>query len=415
MFEAARHYATLEMINPRDESFRLRRLVSSAYSAKILGGLDNGLGRESDFVELAIRAGTRSNSQALQMAMDDGHVPATIGLSESIGMVGDSLALEGIDGQPSPLAIAMSHANPRVRFAAAEAVARIGPKKSFAGNSRLAETLAHFGSSTGRRSALIAHPRIAVAQSIAGLLNQAGFDADVVISSKDMLSRSTDSADYEFFIVSDAFRQPETSQLIQLLRRNPLTAALPIGVLARSQEFSDAAQMAESNPMVITLPETKGAATIARVVRQLEELAGRAAVPADRRGQMAASALEHLAVLAQQNQLQGTDLSRFVHQIKRSSTTRGLAPHSIALLGTIGSPEAQSHLLKIANQDTLPIDHRESAGKAFDKSVGKFGVMLTRAQIITQYNVFNASEPLGPPTQQLLGAVLDTIENRLTN
>ena len=55
------------------------------------------------------------------------------------------------------------------------------------------------------------------------------------------------------------------------------------------------------------------------------------------------------------------------------------------------------------------------AAEAFSDSTERFGIMLTRQQMLTQYDVYNASESLDEPTQQLLGAVLDAIENRLTN
>ena len=87
----------------------------------------------------------------------------------------------------------------------------------------------------------------------------------------------------------------------------------------------------------------------------------------------------------------------------------------IEVLGRTSSPEAQAILLRIASQHSLPIEQRKQAAKAFDESVRQFGVMLTRQQVATQYNVYNGSESLDAPTQQLLGSVLDAIEDRLTN
>lgn len=413
LFRAARHYTTLRLIDPQNGEYHLRDLIASADMAKLLGGLNNPFDAENDIVQRISQANSKLTSDALKTAMEDGHIPAMIGLCNSIGIVGDASLLRAEEGQPSPLSTALTHANPRVRFAAADAIAKIGPVEPFAGESHLVEVLAHFGSSIGRRSALVAHPRIEIGQSIAGLLNQAGFNADVATSSQEMLSRSSDSIDYEFFVVSAAFDRPVTSQLIQLLRRNPLTASIPVGVLARSPLSSEADQISVLFSNVIVIPETKNADTIGRAVRRLTEISGRYAISAERRGEMAAIALSHLADLLEKNQLHGSDPSRIVHQVRRSSTTRGLASQSVAVLGKIGSEEAQSYLLDISSQHALPLAQREQAAKAFEESVQRHGVILSGQKIAAQYEIYNAAERLDPSTQQVLGAVLDVIENRL--
>lgn len=415
MFEAARHYTTLRAYDSTSSQVELRHLISSADAAKTQGGLDVPLSAENRFIETTSTTEPHTVSLALKTAMADGHMPATIGLCEALGHIGDAAILAGFEGLPSPVATAVTHADARIRFAAATAIAKIGPQHAFSGNSHLAAALAHFGSSRGHRGALVGHPQAEVAQTIAGLLNQLGFDADIATTSKHMLKQSADSADYEFFLISDAFARPVTHQLVQLMRQNPLTAKQPIGILARSAEHSDASMIAELHPRVITLPESRDAMTIARAVDRLSKVAGRSAVSAERRGEMAHLALAHLADLAQAKQLSGTDLTRFVHQIRRTSTTRGLADKSIEVLGRTSSPEAQAILLRIASQHSLPIEQRKQAAKAFDESVRQFGVMLTRQQVATQYNVYNGSESLDAPTQQLLGSVLDAIEDRLTN
>ncbi|MFC1757680.1 HEAT repeat domain-containing protein [Planctomycetota bacterium] len=415
LFEAARHYETLYAIDASHHENRLRFLISGADARKVQAGLDVPLTANDKFIAAARAAESGFVSQAFEMAMADRHVPAMIGLAEALGHIGDVATLSGFEGSPGPLGTGLMHADSRVRFAAAMAVAKIGPQGSFAGNSRLVEALAHFGSSRGRRGALVAHPRAEVAQTIAGLLSQIGIEADIATTSKEALKHSTDSADYEFFLVSDAFDRPVTHQFVQLLRQNPLTASKPIGILARSAKHSDASMIEDLHPRVITLPETRDVKTIARAVARLEELSEQSAVSAERRGEMAYGALSELAALAKSEKLSGTDLTRFVHQIRRTSTTRGLAEKSIEVLGRSGSPQAQALLLEIANQHGLPISQRTKAAEAFAESAGQFGVMLTKRQIGTQYRVYNDSESLDVPTQQLLSSVLDSIEERLTN
>ncbi|MCA9213067.1 MAG: HEAT repeat domain-containing protein [Planctomycetales bacterium] len=412
--EAARHFETLHLAGSISESEQVKRLVTMAGAATIQNGIDLPLNSEDAFWSVVKSASSSELSTAYAEAMSHGNVSGMVGLAQALASSGDTDVLYAEDGQLSPLGKGLIHADSRVRFAAADAVAKLGPTRQFSGNSRLVETLAHFASSKGKRAALVAHPRADLAQSIGGLLNASGFDVEVVSSSKEVLKRAAHNADFEFFLLSDAFDRPVTHQLIQLLRQNPLTAKTPIGILSRPQEQSDAPMIEELHPRVITLPESREPETIARAIRRLAVEASDS-VSAERRSEMSYASLSHLAALAKQQKLLGIDLTRYVDEISRAATTHGLADHSIEVLGRVGSPIAQSRLLEIANQHLLPVGQRMKAAEAFSESTERFGIMLTRRQMLTQYDVYNASEALDQPTQELLGTVLDAIENRLTN
>ena len=99
--------------------------------------------------------------------------------------------------QTAPLIEALSHPNRRVRFAAARAIVKLQPEGTFAGASRLAEVLGYFAGSQGKRRVLAAHPRRAVAQTLGGLLADAGFEAESATTGAELIRRAVRSPDLE--------------------------------------------------------------------------------------------------------------------------------------------------------------------------------------------------------------------------
>jgi hypothetical protein len=64
----------------------------------------------------------------------------------------------------------------------------------------------------------------------------------------------------------------------------------------------------------------------------------------------------------------------------------------------------------MASVNALPIAQRQIAAQGFAAAVSRRGVNLTASQILQQYDRYNASEQLPAETQQVLGALLDTLE-----
>ena len=81
------------------------------------------------------------------------------------------------------------------------------------------------------------------------------------------------------------------------------------------------------------------------------------------------------------------------------------------IIARLGTPESQRILVDFASELTTPVDKRMMAANAFSKSVGKNGLLLTRTEIMRQYDRYNASEKDSIKSQQVLGSLLDAIES----
>ncbi len=72
-------------------------------------------------------------------------------------------------------------------------------------------------------------------------------------------------------------------------------------------------------------------------------------------------------------------------------------------------------LIQFASQTGQPLDARRAAAAAFADAIQTRGLRLSRAEILTAYDRYNASATLDADTQGVLSSLLDSIESPLKN
>jgi hypothetical protein len=87
-----------------------------------------------------------------------------------------------------------------------------------------------------------------------------------------------------------------------------------------------------------------------------------------------------------------------------------LGPATAGVMAQFGTHASQQSLLEIANRAPQPMASRQAAAVAFGDSVRRFGLRLTKNDILRQYERYNQSRIEDQASQVLLGAVLDAIE-----
>ena len=408
---AMRHYRDLNQIEPDDETFRLRYLISSLEAEKSRSGIDQPLNQKNIAFVLANGFGLEMTELALERARKDRKVAAACAAAEILGASGNKSLLKSRGGQPCILASALRDSNTRVRLHAAFAIMRIGVDFEFAGLSDLIDTLAHAASSTGQRRALVAHPRKDKAQSIAGILAASGIQADVESNSRDVLTRAKQSADYDFVLLSDALVRPDFTRLIQELHQQPRTANLPIGLLMGPLTHHRSELVAEVEPGVHAFPEVIDQAA---VLRQAATLGGTTLdrIPPEQRLANTHAALDALNVLVENGRLQ-VDLTRHQTAFAVGAYVPGVAEKVLHLLSHTPSPEAQHLLVTVSELDTLSAEHQDMALQAFARSVDLFGLLLTQQQIQPRINAWSQSQKNGgdnPTVQSALRSVTKRLD-----
>jgi CheY-like chemotaxis protein len=409
---AARLSRDLIQLAPEDRDVRRLFLLANLTQAKIEAGMDQPLPRgEGTFAARAAQLGVEAIEDVLAYAMQNDYPAAGLAAAELLGDLGDETLVRSDSGQPRPLVQALRHSDRRLRLAAADSIMKLDPLSPYPGSSYLPETLSYFIRSLGSRRILVAQPRAEKAQTLVGLLNQIGYRADAVGSGNETFRLAVRNPDYEFLLISDAVDSPNANETIQMFRKDPLTAGLPIGLMARQEQQQHAEAMAELDPLLIAFPRPHDVRSMSFQVSRLTDLAGPTLVGYDARLDQAIRALQHLIRLAEHPQERAFyDIFRVRQAIMDALSTPSLSANAARVLGLLGCPESQRQLVTLASQHARPLAERQAAAEAFAQAVQRRGLLLSRDEITLQYDRYNRSEALDPGTQQVLGAILDALE-----
>ncbi len=410
--EASRLARELYQLAPEQPEYLRLYLLCELDLAKIDGGVDQPLARGPGSAYARVRQQSAPVIEdVLMMALRQQRFAAAAAAIEVLGEIGNLELLAAIDGVPRRLSAALNHADRRVRFAAVAAVLKLDPRAPFAGSSYLAESLGYFASTVGSRRVLVAHPRATEAQSLAGMLAELGYEADSATSGRAAFVMAQRHPDYEFVLISDSIQGPAVSELVGMFRQDGRLARLPIGVMAASEKLERAASLAAIESLVEAFPRPVDAGTLSLLVERLRRGIGRSAVTKDERLVHAAAALEWMLQLTENPSVYGFyELSKQEPAVESALQTPELTGRAALVLGRLGSSRAQLSLLDLAGNRARPILDRRAAAAGFRDAVQRRGLMLTRAEVLKQYERYNLSEAADRETQQVLSAILDTIE-----
>ncbi len=123
-------------------------------------------------------------SNAIGTAIDNKDFAAAVGMmrmiDKSATVLDRNILLLGKSPQMTPLVQATSHSNPRIRYEAASAIARLAPKVPYAGSSYVKRCLSEMRSLTQRPIALMVETSADVIVQQEQILSTLGFDVRVV-------------------------------------------------------------------------------------------------------------------------------------------------------------------------------------------------------------------------------------------
>lgn len=399
---------------PHDEEITVLWLASTLELAAYRNGLDNPLPIDKGSpAARAAATGPEMIERVLRYGMERNHAVAATAAARILGQMPRAEAewLLCRSPQPAPLVLATRHADRRLRFAAVEAVVRIHPRQGFAGASFVTEAMRFLAATTGSPRALVADARLHESRQIAAYLAGQGYQADLVPSGRELLQRALDCPDYELIFVDAGIDDPPLGFLLQQLRRDGRTAALPVGVLARAERFQQADRVAEQDPLAVVFVPPADAKALQQQVMQLLERAGKDRVTHAERQRQATLALEWLAAWTVDPQLGPlVDFRRTTQVALRAVRVPALSLRAIAVLQEQPTAEAQKGLVDLASSPAEPLPTRKAAVAGFAHATRRWGILLTTEEIQRQYDRYNQSASLDAETQKVLGRILDILE-----
>jgi len=414
---AEKFTAVARSLNPADPTIEQLHLTAMFELHVMQQGWDALFAASLEDVEpvwsAAVAAGPSQLSRVLSSAMRDGQTGAAVVAARILGQLGRAEVLHSLSGQPAPLAEALRNADERIRFAALEAIIRLDPVRPFAGSNRVRETLAYFAAWQGRPSALVLAANLTESRRLAGLLTAVGYRADVAETGRELFDFATASSDVELILIGTMRGPTRTALWLEDLRRDARTAGVPVGLVGDEETFDVARRLAEGDDLTHAVIRPQTPEAMAAQIGALRQAANlRLAMPRLREA-FAVSSVQWLARLATvEHGLY--DLRPLDGVLARSLYVSELREDAARTLAHLATAESQLALVNMASRRTQPIEAREVAASAFAESVAQFGILLTSDEILRQYDRYNASANADPPTKQLLGGILDTLEQSQT-
>ena len=370
---------------------------------------ENGLDRPLPPVPGEAHGSAKRVQDVLQYAMAHRRTAAAVAAARILGRIGTASELLYQGASPAPLVVAVRDPDRRLQVAALEAIVRLQPIRAFAGSSYVPDALAFLASAQGARRAAVASVGSAEVRDLAGLVIAAGFEVDSCQTGRDLLLQAVQSPDYELAIIDVTIDRPTILTVLQQLRRDPRTAALRVGLTARSGYFDDAERIARTDPRTKAFSRPYDANACRQEVEQLETLDPAEFEPAAVRLAQAGRALELLADLAQSPP--GLyDLRRAEQSAVAAVNNPKLAGKALAVLAAAGAPAAQRALVELASRPFQPLPVRQAAYESFRQSTAKFGVLLGREEVLRQYRRYNDSVKEDAGSRRLLSLILDCLE-----
>ncbi|REK12768.1 MAG: HEAT repeat domain-containing protein [Planctomycetota bacterium] len=410
--EAVRAAYDWYVVDPKSPQRRRLYLTTLLQAARLAAGLDQPMPTEPGTAyAIAAGFGPRVVEDVMVYAMNHDYIPAATAAAEILGQIGTIDLLAHGGSAPSGLARAANHADRRLRFAATAAIMHLDPRQPFAGSSHVTEGLGFFAGSYGTPRILIAHPLSAEGGKLAGLAAALGYDADVATNGREAYELAVQSPDYELVMIHSAINRPPADELLAQLRRDRRTADLPVGFIAplndlvRVEDFARRADRAEA------FLQPQNDAEMKLFVGDLLARAGRSHVTTAERNAQAKAAMDWLVELAHSEQ-RVFDLRQLESTILPLIYLPQLAGRAIELLGEIGTDQGQQALLGLADSPTQPLAMRKAAVAALARSIRSHGILLTTNEIRRQYDIYNSNAGRNAETHEVLGAVLDTLENK---
>ena len=422
---AARLAADLYEINPDDPKHRRLYWLAQLESLKRFSGaaIPVDLNQVLDSIG---EIGVIELEQVLIDALKLDLVPAATACCELLGEIGTAELLysqhSGSDGvsyqnqttKPRALIAALRTGDRYLQFAALQAIIKLDPERPYPGVSTVLTTAAFLANSDGKQSAMVADRRLEFAQNYAALMQASRINGRAVSSSRQLFDLAVEDPDVTMILISDSLERPSLAEFLTMIRSDIRTRRLPIGILNHQTRNQFMIQrMVENDPLLIAFPPSLETAQISSQVRRLQGITKpwgfngldqqiQAAVAAQWIGQLAAD----------REKYHFYDLGSQQNILKQLIYRNGMDDAASQILSKLATPTAQRELLNFISQSSYPIEARQRAATAFADSIQRAGIMLTRQEILNQYDRYNATVAEPEEVQQLFGSVLDAMETR---
>jgi len=174
----------------------------------------------------------------------------------------------------SPLVLALTYPDQRVRFAAAFALAAIRPTRPFTGAGKVIPTLTEALNLEAKKSILLVEPDNDNRNRLQAALKESDWNVVTAQTGNQAVSEARAMPRVDAVIVSSKTQHVTHADVVSLLRSDYATAMTPIIVLSWPDDPVKAAWLEQQIPYVKSVPQTVNAAALEETITALKTQAG---------------------------------------------------------------------------------------------------------------------------------------------
>ncbi len=208
------------------------------------------------------------------------------------------LTLYGHGDVGSPLVVAMTYPDQRVRFAAAFALAAIHPKNAFTGAGKVVPTLAEALNLQAGRTVLLVEPESDNRNRLQAALKNNGWHVTAVSEGNEALSQARAMPRIDAVVLSSRTRNVSHADVVSLLRTDYATAMTPIVVLSYPDDPVKASWLEAQIRFVKAVDPEVSVEDLAAAIEELKTAAGSLVLAEEEARQVSLRAAEVLKEIA---------------------------------------------------------------------------------------------------------------------
>ncbi|MGL4944486.1 MAG: hypothetical protein ACRC46_14995 [Thermoguttaceae bacterium] len=339
------------------------------------------------------------------------------------------------NGDAAVLVQMVRYPDPRLRFAALEAVVHIllasdDSNRPFAGSSWVVDALCWFARGDGNNTFLSIAPKQSDATAIGEAMQSQGYDVVAATTCREGLSRLIESPDVTLVAIDARCVAPSVRDLLLQCEGREIPVAVythderlwsretePLTTQTRweRRQSQTRSQGVWSSPMAVVFPTPTNSDAVRTMIANLIEQTGVDPIPEPIRLEQARESLVWLTELLKRQRESGVSI--FNHDgiaavVEYATQSPYTLRQGIELATELDGVAVQIRLADLAMASMLSDSLREFAASAFKTHVERFGVLLRGQQITRIYDAYNASETESPEVQKILGSLLDVIERK---
>jgi len=279
-------------------------------------------------------AGQQHLYKVLDRALSDHNTPVAVRACRALEDIANEqfLTLYGQGDVGSPLVMALSYPDQRVRFAAAFALTAVRPKKPFTGAGKVVPVLGEALNLEAAKSILLVEPAADNRNRLQAKLKEGGWNVVTAMAGNQAISTARAMPRIDAIVVSSQTKDVTHADVISLLRSDYQTAMTPIVVLSWPDDPVKASWLESKIPYLKAVGQTIEADALLTEIEALKKAAGSMVLEAEAARAISLQAAQVLKAVA---------ISSQVYSAKRArqSLIDGLAnrpdPLVIGVLGAL--------------------------------------------------------------------------------